>query len=110
MRRERLLAGRPHVRLGAAVLRQEQFNCRVCGGDLLAVGGAIATAYRERELTVVRELLAPEGTECRTLAAALGAALGTEAVLLRTSDEAGEPFMAADRPMPKGCLWNLALD
>lgn len=109
-RREALLAGTPHVRLGAAALRQEQFNCRVCGGDLLAVGEGIAAVYREEEQTVLRELIAPEGADRRALAAAVGAALGSSEVLLITQDPAGKPGIAADRPLPPDCIWGLALD
>ena len=110
-RREALLADRPHVRLGSAALLQEQFNCRICGGDLLAVGDGIAAVYRDEEETAtVRELLCPEGADRRALAAALGAALGTEKVLLLTPDGAGEPYMAADRPLPPELDWGLALD
>lgn len=109
-RRERLLAGKAHVRPGAAVLRQEQFNCRVCGGDLYAVGKGIAAAYVEDGIAILRELLCPEGEDRRALAAALGAALGAEKALLYTPDPEGAPYMAADRPLPADCSWGLALD
>ena len=109
-RREALLAGKSHVRPGAAVLRQEQFNCRVCGGDLLALDEGIAAAYVEGERTLIRELLAPDGADRRSLAAAVGAALGTEEVLLLSAAEEGEPYLASDRPLPPGCVWNLILD
>lgn len=109
-RREKLLAGKPHVRPGAAVLRQERFNCRACGGDLYAVGDGIAAAYVEEGVAILRELLCPEGEDRRALAAALGASLGTEKVLLHTPDPGGAPYMAADRSLPADCLWGLALD
>lgn len=109
-RREALLAGTPHVRLGAAVLRQEQFNCRVCGGDLLTVGEGIAAAYRDEDFCLVRELIAPEGADRAALAAAVGAALGAEEVCLISPAVEGEPDMAADRPLPSNCIWSLALD
>ena len=109
-RRELLLAGRPHVSLGPAALRYEKANCRTFGGDLLAVGGGIAAAYRTEGRTLIRELLAPAGEELRALAAAVGAALGTEEVLLLSAAEAGEPYLAADRPLPPDCVWNLTMD
>ena len=109
-RREALLRGKPHVRPGAAVLRREQFNCRVCGGDLLAIGGGIAAVYAEDGVAFLRELLAPEGTDRRALAGAVAAALGMEKALLYTPDAAGAPCMAADRPLPEDCVWGLALD
>ncbi|MBR5095216.1 MAG: GNAT family N-acetyltransferase [Oscillospiraceae bacterium] len=109
-RREALLAGTPHVRLGPAVLRREKANCRICGGDLFAIGGGIAAVYCEEGLCVLRELLAPAGADRSALAAAVGTALGAGEVLLCTPDPAGEPCLAADRPLPAGCLWGLTLD
>ncbi len=109
-RREALLAGTPHVRLGPAVLRREKANCRFYGGDLLEIGGGIAAVYWDGELPLLRELIAPEGADRRVLAAAVGAALGTEKVLLLTPAAEGEPCMAADRPLPPDCVWGLALD
>ncbi len=109
-RREALLAGTPHVRLGSAVLRREKANCRLCGGELLEIGGGIAAVYWDGELPLLRELIAPEGADRRVLAAAVGAALGTEKVLLLTPAAEGEPCMAADRPLPPDCVWGLALD
>ena len=61
-------------------------------------------------LSVLRELIAPEGTDRRALAAAVGAALGTAEVLLYSPAAEGEPAMAADRPLPPDCVWGLALD
>ena len=109
-RREALLEGFPHVRPGMEVLRREQFNCRVCGGDLFSVGQGIAAVYRDEDLPLVRELIAPQGADRPALAAALGAALGAERVRLLTPDEGGQPAIAADRPLPAGCVWGLALD
>ena len=109
-RREALLAGIPHVRPGDAALRREKDNCRICGGDLVAVGEGIAAVYCEEGVAVLRELICPEGTDRQALSAAVGAALGAERALLYTPDAAGEPCMTADRPMPAGCVWGLALD
>ncbi|MBQ6274773.1 MAG: GNAT family N-acetyltransferase [Oscillospiraceae bacterium] len=109
-RREALLGDTPHVRPGEAALRREKDNCRSCGGDLVAVGEGIAAVYCEEGVAVLRELLAPREAERPALAAAVGAALGAERALLYTPDPAGEPCMAADRPLPAGCVWGLALD
>ena len=109
-RREALLAGRPHVRPGPAALRREKFNCRVCGGDLLAVGEGIAAVYAEEGLTLIRELLAPAGEDRLALAAALGAALGTQEALLLSPSAEGEPCLAADGPLPPDCVWGLIMD
>ena len=109
-RREELLAGQCHMRPGLSVLRYEKANCRAFGGDLLAVGEGIAAAYRDGEETLIRELLAPAGADRETLAAAVGACLGTGQVLLLSSAPEGTPYLAADRPLPADCVWNLSLD
>ena len=109
-RREALLAGTLHVRPGSAVLRREKANCRLCGGELMEIGGGIAAVYCDEGETQIRELLAPAGADRAALAAALGAAYGTERALLLTPDPAGAPCLAADRPLPPGCLWGLTLD
>ena len=110
LRREALLAALPHVQPGQAALRYEKENCRCFGGDLYALGGGIAAASVDGEEALIRELLCPEGTDRRALAAALGHSLGTERVLLLSSAREGTPYLAADRPLPPGCVWNLTLD
>ncbi len=109
-RRERLLAGQSHVRPGPAALAFEKALCRSAGGDLLAVGEGLAAAYREGERTKLRELLAPRGEDRLRLAAAVGAELGTEQVLLLSPAAEGIPYLAADRPLPPDCVWNLTMD
>ncbi len=109
-RRERLLQGRPHLVPGPAVLRFEKELCRCSGGDLLAVGGGLAAAYRDGERTRIRELLAPTGEDPKALAAAVGAALGTGEVLLLYPAAEGSPYLAADCHLPADCVWNLTLD
>ena len=109
-RREALLGTLPHVTLGDAALRYEKENCRCFGGDLYALGDGIAAASLEEGETLIRELLCPRGTDRRVLAAALGDHLGTERVLLLSSAPEGAPYLAADAPLPAGCIWNLTLD
>ena len=109
-RREALLAGLPHMRPGPAALRYEKENCRCFGGDLFAAGEGIAAAYRSGEISLIRELLCPAGEDRQSLAAAAGAALGTAETLLLSSADEGEPYLAADRPLPPGCVWNLTMD
>ena len=110
LRREELLRGRAHVTVGPAALRYEKENCRCFGGDLYALGDAIAAASVDEGETCIRELLAPEGEDLKALAAALGAHLGTERVLLLSPAGEGEPYLAADCPLPAGLVWNLTLD
>ena len=109
-RREALLSGKAHVTVGPAALSYEKENCCCFGGDLFAVGEGIAAASLDEGETCIRELLAPEGEGRSTLAAALGAHLGTKQVLLLSSAGDGEPYLAADCPVPEGLVWNLTLD
>lgn len=110
LRREALLRDRPHVTAGSALLRYERENCRCFGGDLYAVGAGIAMASLDEGETRIRELLAPEGENLSALAAALGAHLGTERVLLLSPAGEGEPYLAAEVPLPPELIWNLTLD
>ena len=109
-RREALLGTLPHVTLGEAALRYEKENCRCFGGDLYALGDGIAAASIDEGETLIRELLCPEGADRLALAAALGAKLGTQRVLLLSSAPEGRPYLASDTPLPPGCVWNLTLD
>ena len=109
-RREALLGTLPHVTLGDAALRYEKENCRCFGGDLYALGDGIAAASVDGDETLIRELLCPAGADRTALAAALGDHLGTERVLLLSSAPEGRPYLAADTPLPPGCIWNLTLD
>ena len=110
LRREGLLRDRPHVTAGPAALRYEKENCRCFGGDLYAVGAGVAAAYVDEGETRIRELLAPAGEDVHALAAALGAHLGTERVLLLSPSAQGQPYLAADTPLPAELIWNLTLD
>lgn len=109
-RREALLMGQPHLRPGAAYLRFQEALCQSYGGGLYAVGEGLAAAYRDGDRCLVRELIAPEGTDRTALAASLGAALGAQEADLYSPAPAGEPYLAADCPLPEDCVWNLTLD
>lgn len=107
LRREALLAGRPHLVLEPAALRFEAVNLGVYGGGLFAVGDGLAAALVSDGVAEVHELLGapPEA------AAALGAALGTNIVRLRTPAESGEPYLSfVPAELPAGTVWNLAFD
>lgn len=111
-RREALLRERPHLRLSLPALEFERLLCESYGGGLYAWGGGLAAAYREGKLGLIRELLCPAGREAE-LAAALGAALGTEEVLLCTpcGPDEGEPYLAAlPGQLPPDCVWDLSFD
>ena len=110
LRREELLRGRAHVTVGPAALCYEKENCRCFGGDLYALGNAIAAASVDEGETCIRELLAPPGADLKTLAAALGDRLGTEQALLLLPADRGRPYLAADVPLPAELIWDLTLD
>ena len=110
LRREELLRGRAHVTVGPAALCYEKENCRCFGGDLYALGNAIAAASVDEGETCIRELLAPPGANLKTLAAALGDRLGTEQALLLLPADRGRPYLAADVPLPAELIWDLTLD
>lgn len=110
LRRERLLYGRPHLRLSLPCLQFQHCLCLEYGGGFYAAGGGIAAAYREGDTGIIRELLCPEGEE-QELASSVGAALKTERVLLYTPAEKGHPYITADPgSIPAGCVWNLSFD
>lgn len=110
-RREALLAGTAHVRLGSQALAFERLLCEAYGGGFYAVDEGIAAAYLEGDRAVVRELLAPAGADRRAMAAALAFRLGAKDALLCTADPAGEPFLAAaPGVLPADTVWDLTFD
>lgn len=111
-RRENLLAERPHLRLSLASLEFENAMLREYGGGLYAVGEtAIAAAYVENNKAVVREISGkvPQETLC-AYAAAVGVALDCPAAELWQASAKGQSYIAADRPLPDGFVWNLSFD
>lgn len=106
-RRDALLAHRVSVCHAPAALSYEEDNCRLFGGAFFAAEDGIAAAAVEAGTAVVRECIGPEPER---LAAAVGAALGCERVVLLRCADAGTPFLAGDRPLPPGTVWNLAFD
>ena len=105
--RESLLSGRAHIRYDAAALRYEEDNCRLFGGALFASAQGIAAAQVDGGTARIRECLGPEPEK---LAASVGAALGCAKVELLSSADSGEMFLAGDRPLPPGTVWNLCFD
>ncbi len=106
-RREALLEAVPHIAYTPALLRVEAAGCALSEGGLYVVGEGLAAAYRDGERAVIRECLGPEPER---QAAAVGALLGCDRVLLRRTGDAGTPLLAGDRPFPPGTSWDLTLD
>lgn len=110
LQREALLSGRLHLRLSSACLAFQHCLCLEYGGGFYEVGGGLAAAYREGNTGMIRELLCPPGREPES-AASVGAALGTEQVLLYTPSHEGLPYIAAEaESLPANCVWNLSFD
>ena len=104
--RERLLAGRPHLRLGPTAIKAEALNCQSFGGGLYTVGECLCAASFDEGVLTVRECI---GAARERAAAALGKALGCETVRLMSVGGC-EPYMALDTPLPPDTVWNLAFD
>jgi len=110
-RREKLLSGKPHIRLNAALLRFAAHFYRSFGGGLYAGETGICAAYGEAGRAYLKELICPAGEEA-SLAAAVGHMLSAENVVYYLpSVGEGEPYIAAGTgALPADCVWNLSFD
>ena len=109
--RENMLRGRTHLHLSNPSLEFQRILCRENGGGFYAAGSGIAAAYRDGDTGVIRELICADAAQRETVAASIGAALGTARVLLYEPDPDGLPYIAADPgSIPEDCLWNLSFD
>ncbi len=110
-RREALLKDRCHLRPAHTTL---EFQCRFCeelGGGLYSCGGGICAAYLEDGAAVIKELIAPDGTDAAAVAASIGAELGTARAVYYLPAPDGEPYLAAiPGSIPPGCVWNITFD
>lgn len=107
--RENMLKDRPHLHLSNPSLEFQRILCREYGGGFYAVGSGIAAAYRDGDMGIIRELICPPQDRL-ALAASIGSALGTEKLSLFEPCEDGDAYIAASRPLPSDCLWNLSFD
>lgn len=110
-RREALLSDRCYMRPLHTTL---EFQCRFCeelGGGLYACGGGICAAYIEDGAAVIKELIAPIGTDAASIAASIGTKLGTERAVYYLPAPDGEPYLAAEPgSVPADCVWNITFD
>lgn len=110
-RREELLSDRCYMRPLHTTL---EFQCRFCeelGGGLYACGSGICAAYIEDGAAVIKELIAPIGTDAASIAASIGAWLGTERAVYYLPAPDGEPYLAAEPgSVPADCVWNITFD
>lgn len=108
--REKLLAGKAHVCPNDDLMAFQGQMAREYGGGLYAVEDGIATAYKDGEVAVIRELLLPESGDLHAAAAALSYSMGVKGAMLFESAAQGKKYIAADCPLPTDCAWNLSLD
>ena len=110
-RREALLKDRCHLRPVHTTMEFQRRFCEELGGGLYACGGGICAAYLEDGAAVIKELIAPAGTDAADIAAAIGAALGTARAVYYLPAPDGEPYLAAEPgSIPPGCVWNITFD
>ena len=111
--RENMLMGRAHLRLSCSSLEFARLLCEEYGGGLFACGSGIAAAFKDESRGIIRELICRDDGERDHVAASIGAALGTEHVLVfePASGGEGEPYIAAlPGAVPPDCIWNLSFD
>lgn len=110
-RREALLKGHCYMRPAHTTLEFQRRFCEELGGGLYACGSGICSAYLEDGAAVIRELIAPCGTDTAAIAAAIGAALGTARAVYYLPEPNGEPYLAAEPgSIPADCVWNITFD
>ena len=109
--REALLKDRCRLRPARTTMEFQRRFCEELGGGLYACGGGICAAYLEDGAAVIKELIAPKGTDAAVIAASVGAALGTERAVYYLPAPDGEPYLAAEPGyIPPGCVWNITFD
>ena len=109
--REALLKDRCRIRPSHTTLEFQHRFCEELGGGLYACGGGICAAYLEDGAAVIKELIAPGGTDAADIAASVGAALGTKRAVYYLPAPDGEPYLAAvPGSIPSDCVWNITFD
>lgn len=108
--RENMLQGKTHVHLSNYALEYEKKMLECYGGGFFAVESAIAAAYVENGVGVIRELITADPRRTEDAAASVAYALGVEEAVLWLPGEKGLPYIAADRSIPQDCVWNLSYD
>lgn len=108
--RQALTAGKNHLELSNTAMEFQSLLLRECDGAFLAFEEGICSAYVYDGVAYVRELIAKDGADVEAMAATAAYVLGTERALLYLPSETGEKYIAADRPLPPDCIWNLSFD
>ena len=102
---------RCRMRPSHTTLEFQRRFCEELGGGLYACGGGICAAYLEDGAAVIKELIAPDGTDAAVIAASMGAELGTARAIYYLPAPDGEPYLAAiPGEIPSDCVWNITFD
>lgn len=110
-RREALLSDRCYMRPLHTTLEFQRRFCEELGGGLYACGGGICSAYIEDGAAIIKELIAPDGTDAASIAASIGTKLGTERAVYYLPAPDREPYLAAiPGEIPADCVWNITFD
>ena len=108
-RREKLLAGKPHIVCGHAAMEFEEELCRTYGGGLYSVKDGICAVLRDGDTAFMHEIIA-DNADINTLARSAGAALGCERVRFFTVSDTGEDYISSDIPLPADCEFTFSFE
>lgn len=109
-RREKMLEGKTHVRLSRSAMEFEGQLLEEYGGGFFASEDGLCAAYNDGGKTLAREVIAGGRNASIRAAESVGAALGTSECELRLPATNGGLYVASDKPLPDGCIWNLTFD
>ena len=109
-RREKMLEGKTHVRLSRSAMEFEGQLLEEYGGGFFASEDGLCAAYNDGGKTLAREIIACGRGAAIRAAESVGAALGTSECELRLPATNGGLYVASDKPLPDGCIWNLTFD
>ena len=109
-RREKMLEGKTHVRLSRSAMEFEGQLLAEYGGGFFASEDGLCAAYNDGGKTLAREIISCGRGAAIRAAESVGAALGTSECELRLPASNGGLYVASDKPLPDGCIWNLTFD
>lgn len=109
-RREKMLEGKTHIRLSERAMDFERQLLEEYGGGLFASEDGLCAAYNDGGKALAREVIARGRDAAIRVAESIGAALGTSECELRLPASNGGLYVASDKPLPDGCIWNLTFD
>ena len=109
-RREKKLEGKTYIRLSEHAMDFERQLLEEYGGGFFASEDGLCAAYNDNGKALAREVIARGRDAAIRAAESVGAALGTSECELRLPTTSGGLYVASDKPLPDGCIWNLTFD